>query len=67
MVDAAKKGRVMRGENHCMAKMTENDVKLLIGFRSNGLTYKEISIKMGIPKSTISDVLKKRTWSHVNA
>lgn len=55
----------MCGMKNWMSKLTDVDVyeiKLL----SLSFTYDEISVITNVPKSTISDIIYGRTWTHLN-
>ena len=53
------------GERHGMSKMTAaqaREAKLLI---ADGLTQKEIAARLGVARTTISDIKHGRTWVHI--
>jgi hypothetical protein len=52
------------GENHHLAKLTENQVKK-IRYEHKNLTQKEIAKIYNIKQVTVSDIRKKRNWKHI--
>lgn len=52
-------------KNHGKRKLTEEKVLEVVRLRKEGLTYKLISEQLDINSSTVSDILKGRTWSHI--
>lgn len=66
MQDSLKKGRFPVGENSVQSKITEKDVKEIRKMREKKIKYKEISCIYGITEQSICDLVKRRTWKHVN-
>ncbi len=63
--DAAKKGRMRRGEAQHKAVLTENLVREIRTLSNGGLSSRKIAKKFGVGRSTIKHVLKGTTWKHV--
>lgn len=60
--DARRHGRLVRGERHPFAKLTEEDVGLIRLFAGAGVKRRELARQFGVSVSTIKDVLSGRTW-----
>jgi hypothetical protein len=56
---------VPRGSQHPNAKITEEDVNLIFQLRTDGATYKEIGLSVGLSISGVRAVLDGRTWKSV--
>lgn len=54
-----------RGRNHPMAKLTEDDVLTIRSMKEGGFTNREISILYDMSDSNISDILRRKIWTHV--
>lgn len=67
IADAIARNRINRrkGENHSSAKLTEEKVKQIRYFKSQGLTHKEIAEITGTNILSISGIVNRRTWKHV--
>ena len=63
--DAKRKGRVTRGANCHLSKMTETKVRDLRKLRNEGWSYGALVKHFGISKSSIASIVKMKTWSHV--
>ena len=64
-LDAAKKGRMARGERHGRAKLTEADVhEIRAGFTA-GIHDREQAKRFGVSYDTIRFIKYGRLWSHV--
>jgi len=64
MQDCAAKGRFndRKGENNPRAKVTEEIVKSI---RSENLPLSKLMAKYNLPQTTVCDIRRKNTWSHV--
>ena len=60
--DMVNKGRQNKGERRPNAKMTESQIKAI---RKDGRIPKIIAEDYGMSKSTIRDIIKRKTWKHV--
>ena len=54
------------GESVGSSKLTKNDVKEAIKMRNNGKTYQSIANYFSVHKKTIMNIIKQKTWSHIN-
>lgn len=64
--DAAKKGRMPKGERHFNAAITEDDVRQIRYFGYTNMTKRAIGKKFGISRQATTDILLKHTWGHVD-
>ena len=62
--DAQRKGRLMRGERHWCARLTEADVKKIL---SDDRPQRMVAAEFGVTKTTIGCILSRKTWAHVGA
>lgn len=65
MRDAKAKGRTCRGQSRPLAKLNEEDVRLIRRLRVDGLGMLTIARRFGVAKATVQDVIAGRSWSHV--
>ena len=65
--DAARKGRMPRGESHPNTILTEVKINEIKEFIKSGLTQRVVADKYGISSSTVSNVIRGKTWKHVTA
>lgn len=61
-----KKRKSHKGEKHPGAKLTEKEVKDIFKLREKGWTHQKIADKFCVKQTTISNILHRRLWSHVN-
>ena len=62
---AAKKGS-FRGERNGNSKLTEELVSLIkIYYHEFGYSQKRITEELGVPRSTVSNICRGKTWKHV--
>jgi hypothetical protein len=62
----AKFGRAMPGELHPLAKLTADDVRLIRLLVTQGSQSRtEIAERFGITTMTVSDIVCRRSWKHV--
>lgn len=54
-----------KGEKHPQSKLTNQIVKEIFELTELGWTQQKIADKINLHQSTISDVLRKKTWSHI--
>lgn len=66
MADAARKGRVQRGERHSHAKLTEAQVIEIRTRRSMGETMESISKDYGVGANTIGKIVHRTHWKHIS-
>lgn len=55
----------VRGERIGISKMTDETVREARRLRSDGWKVAELAKRYGVSRSTMSDALRGRTWSHV--
>lgn len=66
--DMVAKGRGARGETHCCAKLSEEDVRAIRqAYARGGVTLQELGSKHGVAHSTVSDAVHRKTWAHLPA
>lgn len=64
--DASIKGRIMKGENHISTILTIDDIRKIRYLGSINIPRKKIGESFGISRQAVTDILYKRTWSHVD-
>lgn len=62
--DAAEKGRRPRGSNHWNAKLTEDDVLLVIA-NVDGLSDDRWATKLGVTRELIRNIRRGKIWRHL--
>ncbi len=70
MRDAVNKGRMstgwkVRGEDSGNSKLTESDVRAIRGMTADGSTKSELAARFRCDRTTISHILRGKTWNHV--
>lgn len=67
VLDSKKKGRRVerKGEEHPMAKLTEDEVKQIRELRKEGMTLMTLGEMFGVSYATIGYIASRRLWSHV--
>ena len=55
-----------KGENSPTSKLTEKNVIRILKLRSKGLTCEKIARKFDIDQTTISDIIRRKTWKFVD-
>ena len=63
--DRHAKERDARGEGHGMAKLTATSVIEMRVARTNGATLIELAEQYGVTKTTVSQIVNRKTWRHV--
>jgi len=64
--DIIRHGTVMRGEQQWLSKLAEQDVRMIIYMYRTGLfTQKEIASQYRISKTTVGNIIRKKTWKHL--
>jgi hypothetical protein len=65
--DAVRNGRLHpKGESHYRAKLTEDDVREIRRLYATGnFSYQELALKFGVVKTTIIDIVRRKTWKHI--
>lgn len=57
--------RMLRGERHGMAKLTESDVLAIIAKRQNGVAVAKLASEYSVCLTSIHNILTGKTWNHV--
>lgn len=66
MADMVLNGHACSGERSIEAKLTESIVRQIRKEKAaGGVTYKELSARYGVSQGALCDMVKRRTWSHV--
>ncbi len=60
--DAARKGRIRRGEQHHMTTITADIVRQI---RMSTDTHQAIADQFGIPRGTVTGIKSRSRWKHV--
>lgn len=55
----------VRGSAHYLAKLNEDDVRLIRRLRADGMTLVEIAEKFDVNHKTVHQIIAGRTWKHV--
>jgi predicted DNA-binding protein (UPF0251 family) len=59
--------RLLRGENHPSAKLRIDDVLAIRAeYASKNTSQEQLARRYNVDQATISSILKRRTWKHVN-
>lgn len=53
-----------RGSDHSMAVLTEDDVRAIRALYTSGLTQKQIAKRFKVCSTTVSSIIRRRTWAH---
>ena len=64
MQDKLARGRQPRGEGHCRAKLTDEQVRAMRAQRPHR-TLAELSKMYGVSVPAISDIVQNKAWAHV--
>lgn len=70
IADMLSKGRMKfnrfpEGTEHPNAKVDADSVRAIRARRAEGLSLKKIGAEFGLDASTVHDIVRHRTWSHV--
>ena len=58
--------RVSRGERHHQAKLNKDQVLAIrAAYAAGGVTHKELAEVYGVDPSTCSDIVNRRSWTHL--
>jgi len=62
-----EEGKIYRnfGEKNGMCKLSTNDVLEIRRLRDCGHSYKKLSLKFNVAKSTIRDIIIRKMWKHI--
>ena len=65
--DRERHGRTMRGDGHYNAKLSAKDIPVIRKLWSGGgLSQHEIAQQFGVTNFTICDVVRRKSWKHIN-
>lgn len=54
------------GSKHPKSKLTENDVKYIrANYKPHKVTLKELAKKFDVDLTTVSDIVRRKTWTHI--
>lgn len=57
--------RIARGENHIQAKLNDEMVRTIRSWYASGRTQQSIADELGIGQMTVSKVIRRVSWAHV--
>ncbi len=64
--DAVRNGKVLRGEEHRDAKLSEEEVREILKLLSEGnLSQEKIAVKYGVSQVAVSAIKIGRSWAHL--
>lgn len=64
--DAMQRGRIVRGNRHCCAKLTEDIVRIIRSRCASGThTHHELAKEYGVARSIITRAVLRYTWKHI--
>ena len=64
--DKKRHGTDGTGSRHSQAKLHESDINEIFIMRKQGLTHQEIANRFGVSRPTISVILERKQWQHVD-
>lgn len=64
--DAARKGRMNRGEARYNAKLTEAGVRSIRELAAHGASFRELARQFGVDRVAIAAVVRGDAWKHVH-
>jgi len=56
---------LVRGEKHPNSRLTEGKVNRIFALRAQGLSQTRIACACGVNQSSVSDVLRGKSWTHL--
>lgn len=65
MQDKVAKGRQLRGETCPVSKLTEANVRMARALYAEGHYQKTIARSFHVDQSTISNIIRRKTWGHI--
>jgi hypothetical protein len=54
-----------KGQYHHKAKLTDDDVKLILALYDEGISQSELSRKFDVARQTIHVIVHRRQWRHL--
>ena len=64
LADKRKHGTLLFGENHCMARLSEADVRAIKAL-SGSMLHREIGQRFNIGREQVGRIINGKRWSHV--
>jgi hypothetical protein len=64
--DMTRKGRGRIGERSGTTRLTNDDVRRIRKLRAKGYERRKLAKEYGLDESTIYNIVKRKTWSHVD-
>lgn len=61
-----KRSSSMYGEDNCLAKLNEEDIRLIRALGKKGLIQEKIAEIFSVSRRNISKILRKETWGHIS-
>jgi DNA-binding transcriptional regulator YiaG len=65
MKDMTDRKRQCRGENSPFAKLTEKDIPEIRKMLQDGIKMTDIAKRYNVSRSTISNIKRRKTWTHI--
>lgn len=66
MIDKKNKGRSPKGEWHCAAKLTAQDViAIRERYAEGNISQAKLAAEYNVSRGGIADIVKRRNWRHV--
>jgi uncharacterized protein YjcR len=59
------KHKILKGEDHPQAKLTERDVKAIRTYSKGGFKQQELAEMFNVKRNTISAIITRKSWRHV--
>jgi len=60
------RGANLKGEQHPIAKLTENQViEIRARYAAGGITQQKLADEYGVSQGIISDIINRTSWSHI--
>ncbi len=63
--DALNQGTMLLGSKNGQSKLTESNVREIRILLDSGMLQKDIAVKFGLAKRSVSDIKTGRTWCHL--
>jgi YesN/AraC family two-component response regulator len=63
--DKVAKNRQAKGEHNGKTKLTQDAVIRMRYLRAKGLTYDELAEHFAVERTTVAQVVRRKTWRHV--
>jgi hypothetical protein len=63
--DAIRNGKVLKGNNHPNAKLTNQKIKKIRKLFKKGKSLADLGRMFNVTYQTISSIIKRKTWNHI--